>query len=285
MNLFLILTSIIFLGLDLNAFPRQCVSLFETRVESIANPVNNLRPFDQMSQSEKIKSLEDKLKNYFQKEWSTADKLSDAYAARQLLLRLSARGTHLDLEIFNQYVEIFRACDEPYFVREPGFYVDLNMGSRPKTALFQERHFDWNIVDNYFFNSPTHLDFVKNKNLDYLKFVAQFAKQKKQSMKKTLIEANSAWTTKDLANHPNILSAFQSYSANKSYPELYINLRRKTDHWIAQGQTEAIKKQRKEMVQFALDSFKNSNSIFDLYIFCKKASIKSNSFPSPVKSG
>lgn len=222
-------------------------------------------PSDRMG---RLAQIESQLKDYFGEKWQTADELSDAFAARILLPKIQRFGSDTDIQILETYVEILRATGTAYFVREPGFYVDLNMGWRPKSSHFQERHWDWNILDGYFFNSPSTLTLTKERDLSYLQHVLKTAQAlpSRPPMREMLQEANHTWALKGLESEPQIKSEYLKYVGQRSYSELYSKFMWKAKAWKNEAPTSNLRHRRYEKLRNALQAFRSSNSSFDLFL-------------------
>lgn len=211
-----------------------------------------------LSRSEKIQDLQSRLIDYFRADWFKERPTSDAEAAKILLKKVERYGTDLDLDILRVYVQILQSTQGTYFVREPGFYIDMQMGERPKASHFQERHWDWNILEGYFFNSPSLLTFTKERDLSYLQHVLKTARSQARlkNLKYVLREANRSWVLEALEPHEKLLQEFLAFENGKNYSTLYANFSKKAS---------AL---RPEALNF-LEAFRSSNSVFDLYILNK----------------
>lgn len=217
----------------------------------------------------KISEIKGRLARYFGHEWQHPDSLSDAFAAREVLQGLERFGSLIDIQIVDTYVSVLEATQGKYEVRVPGFYIDLFMGQRPKSALFQERHWDWNIFINYFFNEASTFTFTKQTDLDYLRHILAEAQAQpsRRSLREVLEKANVSWTLKHLQHFPEIAAQLRVFSGTRSYRAIYQTFSQKVAKWRTEAEkTDAGRLLFQETIN-ALRSFRSSNSIFDLLIF------------------
>lgn len=221
-----------------------CSDLFSSEGESL--------------RSTTTQELESRMVDHFRAEWFKDRPLSDADAAKKLLKKIERHGTDMDRDILDVYLQILQSTQGNYFVREPGFYVDMHMGERPKSSHFQERHWDWNILEGYFFNSPSLLTFTKEQDLSYLNHVLKTAQSgaRPKSLKRVLQEANRSWALSALQPHSKILQEYVAYDQGKKYSTLYADLITK---FFASKYDPTN----------SLEAFRSSNSSFDLFILNK----------------
>lgn len=224
--------------------------------------------------AQELQSIRHRLERYFGQDLRKATPLSDAEAAGSLLNKMEKKKSSLsDLKILSIIVSIFESTQGQYEVRVPGFYVDLYTGIRPKSNFFQERHWDWNILDGYFFNTPMSLSLTKQQDIEYLEhiFITAQGFGGKATLREVLQAANHTWTVLKLEKFPSLSREYENYLSGKSYEELYNELKNKFQLWIQQG--KAYKQVRAEQVRSTLRAFRSSNSIFDLFILDKYFSL------------
>lgn len=226
----------------------SCASLFNS--ESTQN--------ENFSKTDRLAALNHQMALYFKSEWSKQRRLTDADAAKTLLEKFETHATETDLSILEVYVQILKATKGTYYVREEGFYIDLHTDKRPKSSAFQERHWDWNILVGYFFNSPSLFTFTKEQDLRYLKHVLATARQysSPRSLKQVLQQANRSWATNALSVDPELEADFFNFAQNKNYQTLFKEFEKSVYH----------AKLDKDEVGSMLAAFRSSNSAFDLFL-------------------
>tara|TARA_B110001454_G_scaffold124375_1_gene116063 strand:- start:41644 stop:43464 length:1821 start_codon:yes stop_codon:yes gene_type:complete len=227
------------------------------------------KPMVSVVRNQQVKNLEARLNKYFGSEWAQPKEASDAKSAKRLFQKLKKYGTDSDLKYFDVYLKIFESTTGYYEVRTPGFYVDLLMGERPKSNFFQERHWDWHIIEGYFLNGPLIVSVSKDQDLKYLEHVLQTAVDLGNiaTLKQVLQQANHTWAIKELSTTGDITKKYSDAIGNKAYDDLYAEFKFKIKKWIDQG--AASKALRSKQTEFALEAFANSNSKLDLYIMNK----------------
>lgn len=218
-----------------------------------------------------IHEIKKRLKNYFGSAWLKQEPLSDAEAALRLVNKLELYGSNIDLKVFDAVLKVFESSTSPYEARAPGFYVDMETGVRPKSNFFQERHWDWNIMDGYFFNAPLTLSLSKEKDLDYLYHISKTAREfpSKLKMQDLLQIANHKWALQELNYFTGLNEQYQKFHQGKSYATLYLEVKSKMSLWVNQANDIQAKQLRGQQVQSAIQAFRSSNSIFDLLILDK----------------
>jgi hypothetical protein len=255
-----------------SASAEQACEKVLTRENSKASRVINEAEQAEVAFQKRVDLLESRLATYYANEWHRPNYLSDAFAAVAVTKKLRRFGGAIDLEIFDTYIAILEATSKKYNVRSLGFYIDKEMGQRPKSSHFQERHWDWNILDGYFFNSPSTLTITKENDLAYLQHVLKTARSKaeKSALKNVLFEANTSWHQQSLAGNladlPEMSREFRSFLQDKDYHGLYVEVLQKIREWRRHGDMEQVSLNNRHMVE-ALKAFYSSNNAFDLFIF------------------
>ncbi len=228
--------------------------------------------------NEKIKSLfKDKKFNEF-----------DRDSAEWILNYLHNFGTSIDYKIFDTYVTILLKTKNTFQLRDRGeFYIDRHLGERPKSTHFRELHWDWSIFTGYFRTTPSIVLFTKTQDLNYLKFILHTIENKNQEMTlpQALNEANFLWHREHLEQHDlQITRDFESYlirsfskgnlkntfsNPNNEYQNNYNLLLNKINLWKSKINVYKIDSQLINQLELSLRYFKNSYSIFDLFVFEK----------------
>jgi len=241
-------------------------------VFAFANPLCEgvYRPSESGQKSVLNKDLERRLEVYFGEQWRSGGDLSDAQIAKDLFKKLNQRGTLLDLKFFDLYVSILESTSSRYDVRAPGFYIDLLMWFRPKSNFFQERHWDWSILDGYFFNAPLPVSIVKDQDFKYMQHILETAKELgRVSLREVLQKANHTWALKTISSTSKIGRLYNAYVENESYGQLSKKFRAKVKHWISSGRNEKERKTRAKIAQHPALAYESSNSYLDLFIMNK----------------
>jgi hypothetical protein len=246
-----------------------CKDLFVSSSVSVgAKAAFELAAKSDAEHKDRIEILKDRLSSYFRQEWKSPEPLSDAAAARSVITKLELYGSLTDLAILETYVRILELTPGKFEARGLGFYVDSKMGVRAKSTHFQERHWDWSVLDGYFFNSPSSLTFSKERDLAYLSHVLQtaLAHQGKNSLRVILQEANRSWALDALKSDPALRTGYLAFEKGRSYGELLSEFIAKVRAWAAEAKTVEQKHVRYRRVQMALRAFGQANSSFDLYL-------------------
>lgn len=211
--------------------------------------------------------IEDRLEAYFGQQWHNGESLSDAKVAKEFFKKLKTHGSIMDLKFFDLYLSVRESTSGHYEVRAPGFYIDLLMGFRPKSNFFQERHWDWSILDGYFFNGPLPVSIVKEQDFQYMRHILKTALEMgKVTLREVLQQANHTWALKTIDAKSKLGWQYREFVKGKTYDLLFEKFRAKVEHWIKSGRNENERKTRAKIAQASTLSYKSSNSHLDLFI-------------------
>lgn len=237
-----------------------------------ANPycVQFYSPSEHAQKQFLIVSLEKRLDAYFGPRWANPRHLTDVDAAKIFFEKFKEKGTLVDFKFFDLFLSVLESTSGTYELRTQSFYIDTWMGYRPKSNFFQERHWDWHIIDGYFFNAPLPVSIMKETDFKYLNHVLATAKKMgRVTLREVLQRANHEWVLQTIPKNSELGQQYLNFVGDKSYQTLFSEFKAKVNQWVGSARTNEEREIRKQATDQPMKKYKVSNSALDLLIINK----------------
>lgn len=212
-----------------------------------------------------IRALEGRLDAYF----FNYRQSKEAVHAYGVFEKLKESKHDTNLEIFSVYLSVLENIYGSKKVQFDHSYDVAPWAELAKSDIFQERYWHWDRLYEYFFMAPLTIDLNRERDLAYLNHVAMTAKisrEEKQSLKDVLHQANHTWAQNQLSRFPEVRAEYNDYQKNKSMGQLYADLVSEFTKWYSRPMDKSVRQKRWVQTIDILETLRNSNSAFDLFV-------------------